>query len=163
EKLAHVGGRELERAHEGPKQRLVGTLLHERGERLPAQRVALGVGRQDLVQQDVEHLEDLAGIDVAGGGDRARFRGASPRRGAGALFPSMALPIFSRTLAVLADAPTSGLRLTWLGHSTVLVEIDGVRLLTDPVWGARASPFSFAGPKRFHPPPVPLSSLPPID
>src|SRR6185436_19742461 len=40
----------------------------------------------------------------------------------------------------------SGLRITWLGHSTLLIEIDGVRLLTDPVWGERASPLPFAGP-----------------
>jgi L-ascorbate metabolism protein UlaG (beta-lactamase superfamily) len=52
---------------------------------------------------------------------------------------------------------------TWLGHSTVLVEIDGVRLLTDPVWGERVSPVSFAGPRRFHRAPLALSELPPID
>ncbi|MFT3765387.1 MAG: MBL fold metallo-hydrolase [Minicystis sp.] len=57
----------------------------------------------------------------------------------------------------------SGLRATWLGHSTVLVEIDGRRVLTDPVWGERASPFGFAGPKRFQPVPVPISGLPPLD
>jgi L-ascorbate metabolism protein UlaG (beta-lactamase superfamily) len=59
--------------------------------------------------------------------------------------------------------PGSGLRATWLGHSTVLLEIDGVRLLTDPVWGARASPARLAGPKRFQPAPVALSALPPLD
>lgn len=57
----------------------------------------------------------------------------------------------------------SGLRATWLGHSTVLIEIDGVRVLTDPVWGARASPSRLAGPKRFQPVPVPLRALPPLD
>jgi L-ascorbate metabolism protein UlaG (beta-lactamase superfamily) len=57
----------------------------------------------------------------------------------------------------------SGLRATWLGHSTVLVEIDGFRVLTDPVWGERASPTRFAGPKRFQPMPVPISALPPLD
>jgi L-ascorbate metabolism protein UlaG (beta-lactamase superfamily) len=57
----------------------------------------------------------------------------------------------------------TGLRVTWLGHSTALVEIDGVRVLTDPVWSGRASPVSFAGPKRFQPVPVPLSALPEID
>ena len=57
----------------------------------------------------------------------------------------------------------SGLRATWLGHSTVLLEIDGLRLLTDPVWGPRASPSRLAGPKRFQPVPVRLSALPPID
>ena len=60
-------------------------------------------------------------------------------------------------------APGSGLRATWLGHSTVLLEIDGVRLLTDPVWGARASPSQLVGPKRFQPVPVALQALPRVD
>ncbi len=59
--------------------------------------------------------------------------------------------------------PDSGLRATWLGHSTVLIEIDGIRVLTDPVWGRRASPSQLAGPKRFQPVPVPLGAMPPID
>ena len=59
--------------------------------------------------------------------------------------------------------PDTGLRATWLGHSTVLIEIDGLRVLTDPVWGPRASPSRLAGPKRFQPVPVRLSALPPID
>ncbi len=50
-------------------------------------------------------------------------------------------------------ARRSGLRATWLGHSTVLIEIDGWRVLTDPVWGPRASPSRFLGPKRFQPGP----------
>jgi L-ascorbate metabolism protein UlaG (beta-lactamase superfamily) len=57
----------------------------------------------------------------------------------------------------------TGLRATWLGHSTVFLEIDGVRVLTDPVWGPRASPFSFLGPKRFQPVPVDIAALPPLD
>jgi L-ascorbate metabolism protein UlaG (beta-lactamase superfamily) len=59
--------------------------------------------------------------------------------------------------------PPSGLRVTWLGHSTVLIEIDGVRVLTDPVWGPRASPLRLAGPKRFQPVPVALRAMPPVD
>ena len=57
----------------------------------------------------------------------------------------------------------SGLRTTWLGHSTVLIEIDGLRVLTDPVWGPRASPSRWAGPKRFQPVPVALKAMPPLD
>jgi L-ascorbate metabolism protein UlaG (beta-lactamase superfamily) len=76
--------------------------------------------------------------------------------------PSGPLPIASPLERWSRPAET-GLRATWLGHSTVLVEIDGVRLLTDPVWGERASPMSFAGPRRFHPAPVPISALPPLD
>jgi L-ascorbate metabolism protein UlaG (beta-lactamase superfamily) len=59
--------------------------------------------------------------------------------------------------------PSSGLRVTWLGHSTLLLEIDGVRVLTDPVWCERASPVQFAGPKRFHPVPVSIDQLPTLD
>ena len=57
----------------------------------------------------------------------------------------------------------SGLRVTWLGHSTVLIEIDGYRVLTDPVWGTRASPSRLLGPKRFQPVPIPLRALPALD
>jgi L-ascorbate metabolism protein UlaG (beta-lactamase superfamily) len=66
-------------------------------------------------------------------------------------------------LAAWASAPATGLRATWLGHSTVLIEIDGLRVLTDPVWGPRASPSRLAGPKRFQPVPVALRELPPVD
>ncbi|HET9933233.1 MAG TPA: MBL fold metallo-hydrolase [Polyangiaceae bacterium] len=60
-------------------------------------------------------------------------------------------------------APETGLRATWLGHSTVLLEIDGQRVLTDPVWGERASPVPLVGPKRFQAVPVELKELPPLD
>ena len=59
--------------------------------------------------------------------------------------------------------PDSGLRATWLGHSTVLVEIGGRRILTDPVWGPRASPSRLIGPKRFQPAPLRLRDMPPLD
>src|SRR5437667_442879 len=52
--------------------------------------------------------------------------------------------------------------LTWIGHSTLLVRMDGVTFLTDPIFSERASPGSFAGPKRLVPPGVPLDALPPI-
>ncbi len=66
-------------------------------------------------------------------------------------------------LAGWAQVPDSGLRVTWLGHSTVLIEIDGLRVLTDPVWGPRASPSRFAGPRRFQPVPIALREMPPLD
>ena len=50
-----------------------------------------------------------------------------------------------------------------LGHSTLLSDIDGRRLLVDPLFCERASPFSFAGPARFYPSPLPLADLPRID
>ncbi len=60
-------------------------------------------------------------------------------------------------------APASGLRVTWFGHSASLLEIDGVRILIDPVWDERAAPVQWAGPKRFFPPTIALEELPPID
>jgi L-ascorbate metabolism protein UlaG (beta-lactamase superfamily) len=77
--------------------------------------------------------------------------------------PARAVPLHQTTLAELAQPPASGLRLTWMGHSSVLAEIDGRRVLFDPVWGERCSPFAFAGPKRLHPVPVPLAELGPVD
>ena len=52
---------------------------------------------------------------------------------------------------------------TWVGHSTLLVQLDGVSFLTDPIWSDRASPVSFAGPKRLMPPALRFEDLPPID
>ena len=59
--------------------------------------------------------------------------------------------------------PPDDVRVTWLGHSTVLLELDGFRILTDPVWAKRCSPISFMGPERFHPVPVAIADLPPLD
>ncbi|MBM7442982.1 MBL fold metallo-hydrolase [Streptomyces sp. HB132] len=77
--------------------------------------------------------------------------------------PLGTVPVHATTLADLAEPPATGLRVTWLGHSSVLTEIDGRRVLFDPVWGERCSPFAFAGPKRLHPVPLPLASLGPVD
>jgi L-ascorbate metabolism protein UlaG (beta-lactamase superfamily) len=76
--------------------------------------------------------------------------------------PPAPLPSTS-PLAGWAREPETGLRATWLGHSTVLLEVDGFRVLTDPVWGQRASPVTFAGPKRFQPVPVSIAALPALD
>ncbi|MFE7609687.1 MBL fold metallo-hydrolase [Streptomyces celluloflavus] len=73
------------------------------------------------------------------------------------------VPVYRRTAADWGRPPASGLRLTWMGHSSVLAEIDGQRVLFDPVWGERCSPFTWAGPKRLHPVPVALDALPPVD
>jgi N-acyl-phosphatidylethanolamine-hydrolysing phospholipase D len=55
-------------------------------------------------------------------------------------------------------APT----VTWVGHSTLLIQLEGVNLLTDPHWSPRASPLSWAGPRRLSPPGLPFEQLPPI-
>jgi len=60
--------------------------------------------------------------------------------------------------AAIARSPS----LTWIGHSTFLVRMDGVTFLTDPMFSERASPFSFAGPRRLLPAGVPLDALPAV-
>jgi L-ascorbate metabolism protein UlaG (beta-lactamase superfamily) len=77
--------------------------------------------------------------------------------------PKRPLGPFRTDAGVFAAPPQSGLRVTWFGHSSSLVEIDGFRVLIDPVWEQRASPFSFMGPKRFFTPTMRLESLPKLD
>ncbi|MBI3893775.1 MAG: MBL fold metallo-hydrolase [Candidatus Wallbacteria bacterium] len=67
-----------------------------------------------------------------------------------------------RNTATGAAAPGS-LLVTWVGHSTLLVQMDGVNLLTDPIWSERCSPLAFAGPRRRNPPGLVLEELPRID
>lgn len=55
------------------------------------------------------------------------------------------------------------LRVTWVNHATVLVQLDGVNVLTDPVWSYRVSPVTWAGPRRHRPPGIRFEDLPPID
>lgn len=57
----------------------------------------------------------------------------------------------------------SQLTLTWVGHSSFLIQLGGLNILTDPVWSKRASPVQFAGPKRWVPAGVDFNQLPPID
>lgn len=61
--------------------------------------------------------------------------------------PSAPLPVVKNSIS--AEFDQDSLRVTWLGHSTLLIEIDGMVILTDPMFSDRASPVSFAGPKRF--------------
>jgi L-ascorbate metabolism protein UlaG (beta-lactamase superfamily) len=77
--------------------------------------------------------------------------------------PKQPLGPFHTDAGVYAAPPASGLRVTWFGHSSLLVEIDGVRVLIDPIWEQRASPFQFMGPKRFFPPTIALEALPDLD
>ncbi len=68
-------------------------------------------------------------------------------------------PIAVGVLDALADHDT----MTWLGHATFLVRLGGTTVITDPFLSARASPFSFLGPRRFVPPGIARTNLPQID
>ncbi|KAA0107912.1 MBL fold metallo-hydrolase [Mycolicibacterium sp. P1-5] len=66
-------------------------------------------------------------------------------------------------LAEPAATRPEPLAVRWLGHSTALLDIDGYRVLTDPVWSERCSPSRTVGPQRLHPVPAPLEALPALD
>jgi L-ascorbate metabolism protein UlaG (beta-lactamase superfamily) len=74
--------------------------------------------------------------------------------------PSEPVPVHAGDTGQYAQPPASGLRVTWFGHSSTLVEIDGVRVLTDPIWSERASPAQWIGPHRWFAPPI---ALPRVD
>jgi L-ascorbate metabolism protein UlaG (beta-lactamase superfamily) len=76
--------------------------------------------------------------------------------------PPAPIPVVRVTAQSLATPPNPGLRALWIGHASLYVELDGVRMLFDPVFSDHASPFAL-GPKRFHPPPIALADLPKID
>ncbi len=77
--------------------------------------------------------------------------------------PPTALPVVAvDRQALAAPLPVSGLRAFWIGHASVYIEIDGLRVLIDPMFSDYASPFQF-GPRRFQPPPLALDELPAID
>ncbi len=77
--------------------------------------------------------------------------------------PQFEIPVVKIDPASLKIAPSPGLRTRWFGHASVLAEIDGARMMTDPVLSQRVSPLVSVGPKRFHAPPVSLDDLSGID
>jgi L-ascorbate metabolism protein UlaG (beta-lactamase superfamily) len=77
--------------------------------------------------------------------------------------PDAPVPTVATDPKTLQAPPATGLRITWLGHDTSLIEVDGARVLTDPMWSERASPLTWVGPRRYFEPPIALRDLPPID
>ena len=84
-------------------------------------------------------------------------------KGSAHTIPDAPIPVLTPNRADLETSPVSGLRITWIGHSTSLVQIDGAVFLIDPVWSKRSSPVSVIGPKRFFEAPIPIDALPRID
>ena len=77
--------------------------------------------------------------------------------------PNAPLGPFNTDSRIYQATPATGLRITWFGHSSSLVEIDGVKILIDPVWDQRAAPLQWLGPRRFFAPTIELENLPPLD
>ena len=65
--------------------------------------------------------------------------------------------------STIPDRVNEGIRATYINHATVLIQVDGLNILTDPIWFERASPVTFAGPKRIRPPGIAISDLTEID
>jgi len=82
------------------------------------------------------------------------------REGGRAVWPVWAPSPFSDTPP---QRVLSGIRFSFVGHASWLIQAAGLNILVDPVWSERASPFSFAGPKRVNDPGIPFGKLPPID
>jgi N-acyl-phosphatidylethanolamine-hydrolysing phospholipase D len=82
--------------------------------------------------------------------------GLAPRRPMGTALA--VLPNDGAEIRANGTHPTA----TWVGHSTFLIQLDGVNILTDPIWSDRASPVGFAGPRRLVPPGLAFADLPPI-
>ena len=103
-------------------------------------------------------------------GKKFRSPGNARAKGLGSVFKWM----FTRKRIkwVFVDPPfgekpagkiENGFRITFVNHSTFLIQVDGLNILTDPIWDDRASPFSWAGPKRMQPPGINFDDLPKID
>lgn len=110
---------------------------------------------------------------VADNFDGTRFRNPYPphrleSRPPGALFLGNRAAWEPRPDGLPGPAPPARcegveLRATWVGHATVLLQVAGRNLLTDPIWSPRCSPFSWLGPRRATPPGLRLEELPPLD
>ena len=103
--------------------------------------------------------------------DGRRFRNLVPRRNG---FSALLRWLLSRKRgpwhlhydaqpSALPPRSSEALRITFVNHSTFLLQLNGINILTDPIWSERASPVSWAGPRRYRAPGIPFEHLPPID
>jgi L-ascorbate metabolism protein UlaG (beta-lactamase superfamily) len=131
---------------------------HPSGER--AERVRRSPRYRDGAFHNLAQTRTLRPDPVSTRGMLMEFLRGDPRRKPTGPVP-LAPPAAAPPLAVQGAA--GELHLTWYGHASALVEIEGRRVLLDPVWSRRCSPSQFLGPARLHPVPVPLDRLPPLD
>jgi len=108
-----------------------------------------------------DHFDGLRFRNVAGEPETDRSLGEVLRWRRTA--PNTPWPDTLPVTPVIPEPRVAGLRVTMIGHATLLIQIAGLNILTDPVWSPRASPLAFAGPKRITAPGVALDALPPID
>jgi L-ascorbate metabolism protein UlaG (beta-lactamase superfamily) len=120
--------------------------------------IAAVAARSPHYRDGVFHnVERVAAVNMDREQQRLMLRELFADRGASR--PAAAVPLAVPDLTGAAEP----LSITWLGHATALIEVDGYRVLTDPVWSERCSPSDAIGPRRLHPPPVELAALPAVD
>lgn len=91
-----------------------------------------------------------------------RFRASRIRDALLGRRPAAAFPIVAGDGGALR-ANRGDATVTWVGHATLLIQLEGVNVLVDPHWSGRASPFTWIGPRRITPPGLAFEALPPID
>ena len=124
-----------------------------KGDRLERMRRSPNFKDGVFVNSVETHMMSVGkGLDVAKEWWAKRSRTRPPS-------PLPAVPVSRESFA----QPSDELRVCWIGHSTVLVELEGQRVLLDPIWSERASPSTLLGPLRFQPAPLPLDQVPALD
>jgi N-acyl-phosphatidylethanolamine-hydrolysing phospholipase D len=98
-----------------------------------------------------------------GFGDALKWMGSRLLQGRLGFTGTGTPPVNVAAQPVAERADPAECRVTWIGHSSFLLQFGGINVLTDPVFGDRASPVRFAGPKRLTPPGLAIDALPPID
>ena len=106
--------------------------------------------RNLFIKNDAKSFGDMWKWKVQGDGPRgtSKERRSVPR-----------IPIDQEALKSPPEKP----QVTWIGHSTVLFQMGGKTVITDPIFSKRCSPVSFAGPKRYQEPALTVEQLPTID
>lgn len=143
---AVVAGGWVLRAVQGTPSALGAADIGAEAKRSPNYDGGVFVNREPASPLQLSRADQFALVrDVLAGGQQQR--------------PSREIPLVRPAL----DTAPADLAVTWYGHSSALIEVDGYRVLADPVWSQRCSPSRVIGPQRLHPVPAELDELPAID
>jgi N-acyl-phosphatidylethanolamine-hydrolysing phospholipase D len=114
--------------------------------------------RPDVFQNNYTEATDKSRTDLLRW-QLARLRDGLPKP------PEKPTPVVAPDMKFVSanQGATQEPAITWIGHATMLVQMGGLNILTDPIFSQRASPVQFAGPKRYQPPGIALKDLPRID
>jgi N-acyl-phosphatidylethanolamine-hydrolysing phospholipase D len=132
--------------------------------------IIVGPGKSQMGEEPAHHISGgFKNLHIDGKSRRSDFFrwrfGFGPKEEP-ALHPDTVPEYQSQVVAPdlnsLNHADPRTIQISWIGHSTFLIQVAGLNILTDPIFSDRASPLSFAGPRRYVPPSLPQEKLPPI-